>query len=88
MRLDGLSHEREAKPRPVGLARDVRLEDPFAVENILELCTGSGCLSIMMADAFPNAVVDAVSHLGIRHVDMPCTAENVWRALQEAEGSS
>ena len=36
------------------------VEDPFAVENILELCTGSGCLSIMMADAFPNAVVDAV----------------------------
>ena len=36
------------------------VEDPFAVENILELCTGSGCLSIMMADAFPNSVVDAV----------------------------
>ncbi|MDB5962845.1 MAG: ribosomal protein N(5)-glutamine methyltransferase [Massilia sp.] len=36
------------------------VEDPFAVENILELCTGSGCLAIMMADAFPNSVVDAV----------------------------
>lgn len=36
------------------------LEDAFAVENILELCTGSGCLAIMMADAFPNSVVDAV----------------------------
>jgi ribosomal protein L3 glutamine methyltransferase len=34
--------------------------DPHAVQNILELCTGSGCLSIMMADAFPDAVVDAV----------------------------
>ena len=34
--------------------------DPFAVENVLELCTGSGCLAIMMADAFPNSVVDAV----------------------------
>ncbi len=34
--------------------------EPEAVENILELCTGSGCLSIMMADAFPNAAVDAV----------------------------
>ena len=35
------------------------VEDPEAVENVLELCTGSGCLAIMMADAFPNAVVDA-----------------------------
>jgi ribosomal protein L3 glutamine methyltransferase len=36
------------------------VEDPYAVENILELCTGSGCLAIMMADCFPNAVVDAI----------------------------
>ena len=34
--------------------------DPDAVENILELCTGSGCLAIMMADAFQNSLVDAV----------------------------
>jgi len=32
--------------------------DPEAVTNILELCTGSGCLPIMLADAFPNAHVD------------------------------
>lgn len=36
------------------------VEDPDAVTNILELCTGSGCLPIMLADAFPNAHVDAV----------------------------
>ncbi|QYF92459.1 50S ribosomal protein L3 N(5)-glutamine methyltransferase [Massilia sp. PAMC28688] len=36
------------------------VEDPFAVDNILELCTGSGCLAIMMADAFPSSVVDAI----------------------------
>ena len=36
------------------------IEDPYAIENVLELCTGSGCLAIMMADAFPNSVVDAV----------------------------
>ena len=36
------------------------VSDPDSIENILELCTGSGCLAIMMADAFPNSVVDAV----------------------------
>ena len=36
------------------------VEDLYAVDNILELCTGSGCLAIMMADAFPNSVIDAV----------------------------
>jgi len=36
------------------------IDDPAAVTNILELCTGSGCLPIMLADAFPNAQIDAV----------------------------
>lgn len=34
--------------------------DPFAVSDVLELCTGSGCLAVLLADAFPNAQVDAV----------------------------
>ena len=34
--------------------------EPESVANILELCTGSGCLAIMLADAFPDARVDAV----------------------------
>jgi len=33
--------------------------------------------------AVQNAVVDALSHLGVRHVDMPVTPERVWRALRE-----
>jgi len=36
------------------------LNDPDAVTDILELCTGSGCLPIMLADAFPQAHVDTV----------------------------
>jgi carbon-monoxide dehydrogenase large subunit len=35
--------------------------------------------------AIQNAVVDAVSHLGVKHVDMPCTAQRIWRAIQEAK---
>ena len=34
--------------------------------------------------AVQNAVVDALAHLGVRHVGMPCTPERVWRALQAA----
>jgi carbon-monoxide dehydrogenase large subunit len=34
--------------------------------------------------AIQNAVVDALSHLGITHIDMPCTSERVWRAIQDA----
>ncbi|MEO8693072.1 MAG: xanthine dehydrogenase family protein molybdopterin-binding subunit [Acidimicrobiales bacterium] len=35
--------------------------------------------------AVQNAVIDAVSHLGVRHIDMPCTPERVWRAISGAE---
>jgi carbon-monoxide dehydrogenase large subunit len=31
-----------------------------------------------------NAIVDAVSHLGVRHLQMPCTPERVWRAITDA----
>ena len=34
--------------------------------------------------AIQSAVVDAVSHLGVRHIDMPTTAERVWQAIQAA----
>ncbi len=34
--------------------------------------------------AIQNAVVDAVSHLGVRHIDMPTTPERVWQAIQNA----
>ena len=34
--------------------------------------------------AIQSAVVDAVSHLGVRHIDMPTTAERVWHAIHAA----
>ena len=37
--------------------------------------------------AVQNAVVDALSHLGVRHVDMPANGERVWRALEAAKNN-
>lgn len=36
------------------------VDDPEAIGSVLDLCTGSGCLAILAALAFPNAQVDAV----------------------------
>lgn len=49
--------------------------NPLGVKGIGESAT------IGSTPAFWNAVIDAVSHLGVRHLDMPCTAEKVWQAI-------
>jgi carbon-monoxide dehydrogenase large subunit len=37
--------------------------------------------------AFVNAVVDALSPLGVRHIEMPITRDKVWRAIRDAEAT-
>jgi ribosomal protein L3 glutamine methyltransferase len=37
----------------------LQLRDPARVSRVLDLCTGSGCLAILAARAFPNATIDA-----------------------------
>jgi carbon-monoxide dehydrogenase large subunit len=34
--------------------------------------------------AVQNAVIDAVAHLGVRHIDMPTTPRRIWEAIQTA----
>ncbi len=36
--------------------------------------------------AVQNAIVDALSHLGVRHIDMPASPQRVWQALRAAAG--
>ena len=38
--------------------------------------------------AFVNAVVDALSPLGVKHIDMPMTRPKVWHAIQDAQARS
>ncbi len=42
------------------------------------------CLSV--AVAVTNAVLDALSNLGVRHIDTPLTPEKLWRAIHGKEG--
>jgi len=46
----------------------------------------AGCVGAMPAVA--NALVDALSVLGIKHVAMPATPEVLWRAIHEARGKA
>ena len=43
--------------------------------------------TVAAVPAIVNAVVDALSHLGVIHVDIPLTPEKVWRAMQDAQDS-
>jgi carbon-monoxide dehydrogenase large subunit len=42
--------------------------------------------TIASTPAVVNAVVDAVRHLGVNDIRMPCTPERVWKAIAEARG--
>ncbi len=44
--------------------------------------------SIGATPAVQNAVIDALSHLGVRHIDMPASPQRVWRAIQAAKGNA
>src|SRR5215472_17160496 len=55
-----------------------------ATTNVLG---AKGCGEAGCAGGLPsvmNALVDALSECGVRHIDMPATPERVWRAIQEA----
>ncbi|MDQ4109160.1 MAG: xanthine dehydrogenase family protein molybdopterin-binding subunit [Actinomycetota bacterium] len=56
--------------------------NPLGVKGIGESAT------IGSTPAVQNAVVDAVSHLGVRHIDLPLTPERVWRAIRQGPESS
>ena len=64
--------DRTVKPSPV---------NPLGVKGVGEAGT------IACSPAVVNAVVDALSPLGVRHLDMPLKSEKIWRLLQEGRAS-
>ncbi|MGH3496761.1 MAG: xanthine dehydrogenase family protein molybdopterin-binding subunit [Nocardioidaceae bacterium] len=53
--------------------------NPLGAKGIGESAT------IGSTPAMQNAVIDAVAHLGVRHIDMPCTPDRVWAAISRAQ---
>ncbi len=53
--------------------------NPLGAKGIGEAAT------IGSTPAVQNAVIDALAHLGVRHIDLPCTPERVWRMIRAAE---
>jgi aerobic carbon-monoxide dehydrogenase large subunit len=53
--------------------------NPLGVKGIGESGT------IGSTPAVQSAVVDALAHLGVRHIDIPCTPERVWAVIRDAE---
>ncbi len=61
----------------------IAMETPTALNELGAKGIGESG-TIGATPAVQNAVVDALSHLGVRHVDLPLTAERVWRSIQDA----
>ena len=61
----------------------VHMETPTPVNLIGAKGIGESG-TIGSTPALQSAVVDAVSHLGVRHIEMPCTPQRVWAAIAAA----
>src|SRR5690606_21998088 len=56
--------------------------NPLGAKGIGEAAT------IGATPAVQNAVIDALAHLGVRHIDLPCTPERVWTTIREARAGT
>jgi carbon-monoxide dehydrogenase large subunit len=63
--------------------RVVHMETPTPINLIGAKGIGESG-TIGSTPALQSAVIDALAHLNVRHIDMPTTAEKVWAAVQSA----
>ena len=92
--FEEMCYDADANPLTVSLAdylvpaaSDVPEVETFFIETPTDRnplgAKGVGeCGTIAAPPAVQNAIIDALSPLGVTHIDMPCTPERVWRAIQ------
>jgi carbon-monoxide dehydrogenase large subunit len=98
--LEGFTYDEDGNPTTANLAdytfisaaelpsfETVHMETPTPLNELGAKGIGESG-SIGSTPAVQNAVVDAVAHLGVRHIDMPTTPERVWLAIAEARAAS
>jgi aerobic carbon-monoxide dehydrogenase large subunit len=56
--------------------------NPLGAKGIGEAAT------IGSTPAVQNAVIDALAHLGVRHIDLPCTPQRVWSTIRDARAGA
>ncbi len=76
--MSGLPSARDLPSIESHLIKTPSPHNPLGFKGIAESGTIGG------PPAVPNAIVDALSHLGVRHIDLPLTPERVWRAIDGA----
>ncbi|NIH78274.1 xanthine dehydrogenase family protein molybdopterin-binding subunit [Amycolatopsis viridis] len=66
----------DVPPLEVSSTETLTSRNPLGAKGIGESAT------VGSTPAVQNAVVDALAHLGVRHIDMPATPQRVWRAVR------
>jgi carbon-monoxide dehydrogenase large subunit len=94
--LEEVSYDSDGNPKTANLAdyafisaaelpsvEVIHMETPTFINAIGAKGIGESG-TIGSTPAVQSAVIDAVTHLGVRHIDMPCTAQRVWQAINAA----
>jgi len=95
--LEEISYDSDGNPKTANLAdyafisaaelpsvEVVHMETPTFINAIGAKGIGESG-TIGSTPAVQSAVIDAVTHLGVTHIDMPCTAQRVWQAINAAK---
>jgi aerobic carbon-monoxide dehydrogenase large subunit len=74
-----MPHAHHFPPLETGRTETPSPHNPLGVKGVGEMGT------ITSTPTIANAVMDALAPMGIKHIDMPLTAEKIWRAMQAAK---